>query len=71
MPTQRYYFTGQTCGVRDRLRAAGCYWDPLRKAWWTGEAEVAEQCGGAPAAGQTAHTPCRRDKRTRGEELRS
>ena len=40
---RRYYITGQTYAAKDALKAAGCKWDPDRRAWWTGKKEVAER----------------------------
>ena len=39
---RRYYLIGNTYAIRDRLKAAGCHWDPGRRAWWTGDRAVAE-----------------------------
>jgi len=56
---RRRYLTGDTYPFRDQIRAAGCRWDPDRKAWWTAKADVAErivrECEGL-AAGE--HTLC-------------
>lgn len=40
---RRHYILGNTYPVKDRLRGAGCKWDPARKAWWTGKATVASE----------------------------
>jgi hypothetical protein len=40
---RRYYITGQTYAAKDAIKAAGCKWDPNRRAWWTGKKEVAER----------------------------
>lgn len=33
---RRIYVTGNSYAVKDRLKAAGCKWDPQRKQWWIG-----------------------------------
>ena len=40
---RRYYILGDTYPIKDRLRNAGCNWDPDRKAWWTGKQDVADR----------------------------
>lgn len=40
---RRHYLVGNTFAHRDRLRDAGCRWDPDERAWWTGKAELAEE----------------------------
>lgn len=39
---RRHYLRGAPYAERDRLRGAGCNWDPDQKAWWTGKSDVAE-----------------------------
>jgi hypothetical protein len=50
----RHYITGDTYSLRDQLKAAGCHWDPERRAWWTGKAEVAARFA---AKASTSTTP--------------
>lgn len=38
----RLYVTGNTYGIKDRLKAIGCHWDADRKQWWIGKAKQAE-----------------------------
>lgn len=40
---RRYYITGNTYPIKDKIRAAGCKFDGDRKAWWTGKKDVAEE----------------------------
>lgn len=40
---RRYYIVGDTYGIREELRDAGCHWDPAERAWWTGKQEIAER----------------------------
>lgn len=40
---RRHYITGNTYPVRDQIRSIGAHWDVVRKAWWTGKREDAEQ----------------------------
>lgn len=50
---RRYYLDGAPYAARERLRAAGCRWDPDARAWWTGRRDLAEslvaELGEAPA----------------------
>ncbi|GIW89677.1 MAG: hypothetical protein KatS3mg109_0109 [Pirellulaceae bacterium] len=40
---RRFYITGDTYPVKDKIADAGCTWDEERRAWWTGKKEVADQ----------------------------
>lgn len=40
---RRHYILNTPYAMREKLRSAGCKWDPARKAWWTGKAEIAAQ----------------------------
>src|SRR5690606_32068869 len=40
---RRHYLVGNTFPIKDSIRSAGCKWDGVRKAWWTGKLETAEQ----------------------------
>lgn len=39
---RRHYLQGNTYPVKDRIKAAGCNWDPERKQWWTAKEGVAQ-----------------------------
>lgn len=54
---RRHYLTGDTYSVKDRLRGAGCKWDPERRAWWTGKQETAEQLVAQLQSGAQATPP--------------
>ncbi len=49
---RRHYISGDTYSLRDQLRAAGCHWDPERRAWWTAKADVAQRFASAQASPQ-------------------
>ena len=57
---RRIYVVGPTYPHRDALRAAGCKWDPTKKAWWIGDSKREEitalvaSLGAAPAASSGA-----------------
>lgn len=51
---RRYYFQGNTFPIKDQLRAAGAKWDAEKKAWWTGQADVAERLTSASPVAPTA-----------------
>jgi hypothetical protein len=38
----KYYLLGNTFPIKDKLKAAGCRWDPSQRAWWTHYEDVAE-----------------------------
>jgi hypothetical protein len=40
---RRFYLRGNTFSIKDRLRSAGCKWDPDAKCWYTGKRELADQ----------------------------
>lgn len=40
---RRHYLRGNTYPIKDRLRSAGCKWDPDAKCWYTGKRELALQ----------------------------
>jgi hypothetical protein len=39
---RRHYLRNTPFSAKDRIKGAGCRWDPDQKAWWTGKAEIAE-----------------------------
>jgi hypothetical protein len=43
---RRHYLTGDTYAHKDAIRDAGCKWDPDQRAWWTGNAAVADTLAG-------------------------
>jgi len=49
---RRHYIVGAPFSARERLKNAGCKWDPERRAWWSGSAEkaaaVVESLAAAP-----------------------
>lgn len=48
---RRYYLVGDTFAIKDRIKSAGGKWDPERRAWWTGKADVAARLASpSPAA---------------------
>lgn len=52
----RVYVIGNSFPVKDRLKAAGCHWDPDRRQWWIGAAKasalatIVASAASAPAA---------------------
>jgi hypothetical protein len=38
----RVYVTGNSYPIRDRLKRAGCRWDPDRRQWWIGSSKAKE-----------------------------
>ena len=52
---RRYYLVGNTYAVKDRIKAAGCKWDPERRAWWTSKQDVAEEIKAALADVDDGH----------------
>ena len=48
---RRAYVLGDTFAIKDRLKEAGCKWDPDRRAWYIGAAKAAaiEKLIGEPA----------------------
>jgi hypothetical protein len=57
---RRTYVLGDTYAMKDRLRAAGCRWDPDARAWWSGKREtivaLVAELASAPEA-QPAYVP--------------
>lgn len=48
----RYYITGNTYPIKDRLKNAGCKWDSTKKAWWTHDSAMAQSI-----ASWSSHSP--------------
>lgn len=49
----RIYITGESYGIKDRLKNAGCHWDADRRQWWIGKAKRAEIDSIVKSAGTT------------------
>jgi hypothetical protein len=64
---RRYYILGDTYAIKDRLRNAGCKWDPDRRAWWTGKEAVANEFAGAEPAKPAEKPPAGDDTKLVGK----
>lgn len=52
----RIYITGNTFGVKNQLKSAGCHWDGDRKQWWIGTTK-ADAIQGIVSATDGAEAP--------------
>lgn len=63
---RRHYISGDTYAIRGQLKAAGCHWDPERRAWWTSKPDVAERF----ARGQDAQPAAQKHGRKLGDDTK-